>query len=442
MHMHAAADASSLKHVRRRAIFATVVGNGLEWFDFTVYSYFAVILAKVFFPTGDDVTSLLLAVATFGVGFIMRPVGGIVLGIYADKAGRKAAMSLTILLMAAGTTLIALTPTYKSIGVAAPLIVVFARLMQGFSAGGEMGTAAAFLTEHAPSNRKAFYSSWILSSIGFAVLLGAAAGTFVTTVLDASAVERWGWRLPFLLGMLIGPVGFYFRSKIDETPVHTTSRRARSPLREVLAHYPRETFASFSMVILWTVAIYVLLFYMPTYATRVLHLPPSEGFISGMVGGLTMMCFAPIAGLLADRYGRRVVLVSSAVLVLVLVWPMFVYINYAPGIVSLLAFQAVFGLLTGAYTGPILAEFSELFPSRVLATGLAVAYNFGVTIFGGFASFFVTWLIMRTGSNMAPAFYVMLAAFLSLIGTLLARSYRQEISKDALAIGAQHAGTP
>jgi MHS family proline/betaine transporter-like MFS transporter len=442
MHVHAAEETSSLKHIRRRAIFATVVGNGLEWFDFTVYSYFSVILAKVFFPTGDDVTSLLLAVATFGVGFIMRPVGGIILGIYADKAGRKAAMSLSILLMAAGTTLIALTPTYRTIGVAAPLIVVFARLMQGFSAGGEMGTAAAFLTEHAPPNRKAFYSSWILSSIGFAVLLGAAAGTFVTTVLDASAVERWGWRVPFLLGMLIGPVGFYFRARIDETPVHAASKRVKSPLREVLAQYPRETFASFSMVILWTVAVYVLLFYMPTYATRALHLPPSDGFISGMVGGLTMMCFAPVAGLLADRYGRQVVLVSSAVLVLVLVWPMFVYINYARGLVSLLAFQAVFGLLTGAYTGPILAAFSELFPSRVLSTGLAVAYNFGVTVFGGFASFFVTWLIMRTGSNMAPAFYVMLAALLSLMGIMLARPCRKEIPGDAQAASAGHVRTP
>ena len=428
--MHAAADASSLNQVRRRAIFATVIGNGLEWFDFTVYSYFAVVLAKVFFPTGDEVTSLLLAVATFGVGFIMRPVGGIVLGIYADKAGRKAAMTLTILLMAVGTALIAFAPSYNSIGIAAPLIVVFARLLQGFSAGGEMGTAAAFLTEHAEPNRKAFYSSWILSSIGFSVLLGAATGTFVTTVLDANALESWGWRVPFLLGMLIAPVGFYIRSKVEETPVHAKSTKARSPLREVIAHYPRETFASFSMVILWTVAIYVLLFYMPTYAIRVLHLPPSDGFISGMVGGFTMMVVAPLFGLLADRYKRRPILITSATLVLVLVWPMFVYINYAPGIVSLLIFQAVFGLLTGAYTGPILAAFSELFPSRVLATGLSVAYNFGVTIFGGFASFFVTWMIMYTGSNMAPAFYVMLAALLSVMGIMLARPDRLETPKD------------
>ncbi|MFL9911328.1 MFS transporter [Paraburkholderia sp. RL17-337-BIB-A] len=406
-----------------RAIVATVIGNGLEWFDFTVYSYFAVILAKVFFPTGNDFSSLLLAVATFGVGFFMRPIGGIVLGVYADKKGRKAAMTLTIMIMAAGTTLIAVTPSYESIGPIAPLIIVVARLMQGFSAGGEMGTAAAFLTEHAPEGRRAYYSSWVLSSIGFAVLLGAAAGTFVTTVLDPASVRSWGWRLPFLLGLLIGPVGFYFRSRITETPVYenTTHRVAASPLRESITTHARDTFGCFAMVMLWTVAIYVLLFYMPTYAASVLHLPPSDGFISGMVGGFAMMCSAPLAGLLADRVGPGRVLAPSAVLVFLLAWPMFTYINAVPGLSSLLVFQAVFGILTGTYTGPILYAFSRRFPSPVLATAISIAYNFGVTVFGGFAAFFVTWLIVATGSTVAPAYYVMLGAAFSLVGMWLLR---------------------
>jgi MHS family proline/betaine transporter-like MFS transporter len=402
----------------RRAIVATVIGNGLEWFDFTVYSYFAVMLANAFFPTGNDFTSLLLAVATFGVGFIMRPVGGIVLGVYADRKGRKAAMTLTIMIMAAGTLLIAVTPTYASIGPLAPIIIVIARLMQGFSAGGEMGTAAAFLTEHSPASRKAYYSSWILSSIGFAVLLGAAAGTFVTTALDPAAVKNWGFRLPFLIGALIGPVGMYFRSRIDETPVYedASQRVVVSPLRESVTTHARDTFGAFAMVMLWTVAIYVLLFYMPTYAARVLHLPQSEGFIAGMVGGFTMMVAAPLAGLLADRIGTSRVLAPSALLVLVLAWPMFTYINVAPGLVSLLLFQAVFGILTGTYTGPILCAFARLFPSTVLATAISVAYNFGVTLFGGFAAFFVTWLIAATGSAISPAYYVMIAAAFSLVG--------------------------
>ncbi|AON52526.1 MFS transporter [Herbaspirillum seropedicae] len=407
---------------RRRAIVATVIGNGLEWFDFTVYSFFAVIIAKLFFPTGNDLTSLLLAVATFGVGFFMRPVGGILLGIYADRVGRKAALSVTILLMAVGTTMIGLAPTYESIGLFAPLIIVVARLLQGFSAGGEMGSATAFLTEYAPERERAYYSSWIQASIGVAVLLGAAVGTFVTASLDAAALASWGWRLPFLLGIIIGPVGYYIRHHLEETPTFLEEKdKTDSPLKEVIRNFPRETSASFSMVILWTVCTYVLLFYMPTYSVKVLKLPQTTGFIAGMVGGLCIMVLAPIVGRLADRIGRRPLLSGSAALILVLAYPMFAYINSAPSLSTLLIFQLVFGTLIAAYTGPILAAFSELFPAKVLSTGLSVAYNLAVTIFGGFASFFITWLIAATGSTMAPAFYVMIAAAISFVGTRFVR---------------------
>ena len=407
---------------RRRAILATVIGNGLEWFDFTVYSFFAVIIAKLFFPTGNDLSSLLLAVATFGVGFFMRPVGGIILGIYADRAGRKAALSLTVLLMALGTTIIGLAPTYQQIGVFAPIIIVLARLIQGFSAGGEMGSATAFLTEYAPLRQRAYYSSWIQASIGVAVLAGTAVGTFVTSSLSAEALHSWGWRLPFLLGIVIGPVGYYIRHHLNETPAfRENSDKSDSPLADVLRIYPRETAASFSMVILWTVCTYVLLFYMPTYSVKVLHVPQSTGFIAGMAGGLAIMVFAPLVGLLADRIGRSILLSGSALLILLLAYPMFVYINHMPGLASLLVFQLVFGILIATYTGPILAALSEMFPAKVLSTGLSVAYNLAVTIFGGFASFIITWLIASTGSAMAPAFYVMIAAAISFIGTRFVR---------------------
>lgn len=407
---------------RRRAIVATVIGNGLEWFDFTVYSFFAVIIARLFFPTGDELSSLLLAVATFGVGFFMRPVGGIIIGIYADRVGRKAALSLTILLMAVGTTLIGIAPTYEQVGLFAPMLIVLARLLQGFSAGGEMGGATAFLTEYAPERERAYYSSWIQASIGVAVLLGAAVGTFVTSSLPPEALNSWGWRLPFLIGMLIGPVGYYIRHHLEETPTfRETKDKTDSPLKEVLRDYPRQTAASFSMVILWTVCTYVLLFYMPTYAVKVLKVPQSSGFVAGMVGGMAILVFAPLVGRLADRFGRRILLSGSAALIFVLAWPMYVYINQVPGLFSLLVFQLVFGVLIAGYTGPILAAFSELFPAKVLSTGLSVAYNLAVTIFGGFASFIITWLIATTGSTMAPAFYVMIAAAISFAGTLLVR---------------------
>ncbi len=270
---------------------------------------------------------------------------------------------MTILLMALGTTLIGIAPTYDQVGIFAPLIIVVARLLQGFSAGGEMGGATAFLTEYAPERERAYYSSWIQASIGVAVLLGAAVGTFVTRSLSPEALSSWGWRLPFLLGIVIGPVGYYIRHHLDETPTfRETDERADSPLKEVFQAYPRETFASFSMVILWTVCTYVLLFYMPTYAVKVLNVPQSDGFVAGMVGGCTIMLFAPLVGRLADRIGRRVLLSGSALLILVLAWPMFAYINHVPGLSSLLVFQLVFGILIAAYTGPILARVLRVDP--------------------------------------------------------------------------------
>ncbi|MBP6117300.1 MAG: MFS transporter [Neisseriaceae bacterium] len=404
----------------KKAVFATVLGNGLEWFDFTVYSFFSVIIARVFFPTESEAVSYLIALATFGVGFFMRPVGGIMIGIYADKVGRKAALTLTIASMSVGTLIIGLTPSYASIGLAAPLLIVVARLLQGFSAGGEMGSATAFLTEHAPPHRKTYYSSWIQASIGLAVLFGAGIGTLVTTVLSEESLYSWGWRVPFILGgCLIGPVAYYIRRQLHETPVFAQSEKVDAPLTEVYRHYPRETLTSFSMIILWTVCTYVLLFYMPAYASRILELPSWMGFSAGMIGGLMIFLVAPIVGHLSDRYGKKPFLLGSSMLILVLAYPLFALINFYPNFANLVVFQIVFGILIAGYTGPILAAFTDLFPAKVLSTGLSVAYNFAVAIFGGFAAFNITWLISATGSNMAPAFYVMIAAIISTYGCYL-----------------------
>jgi len=404
-----------------KAVVATVIGNGLEWFDFTVYSFFSVIIAKVFFPTASELTSYLLALATFGVGFFMRPVGGILLGIYSDRRGRKAALSLTILLMAVGTLIIALTPGYAQWGLFAPALIVFARLLQGFSAGGEMGSATAFLTEHAPAGQKAYYSSWIQASIGVAVALGAGAGALLSALLTPEQLESWGWRLPFLFGSLIGPIGFYIRSRIDETPAYATVERAQSPLREVLRLYPRQTAISFSMVVLWTVCTYSVLFYLPSYSTRVLGLPSGLGFTAGVLGGLVLLVATPLVGRLADRHGKRRWLLGSAIAIFCVAWPLFWMLNRWPGLGSLLVFQTVLGLLISGYLGGLLAAFGELLPTRVLSTGLSVAYNFAVTLFGGFATFTVTWLIAATGSPLAPAFYIMFAAAISAGGAALFR---------------------
>lgn len=405
---------------RRRAIRATILGNGFEWFDFMVYGFFAITIGQLFFPTGNDLTSLLLSVATFGVGFVVRPIGGILIGMYSDRVGRKAALSLTILLMAGGTTLIGLAPTYEQIGIAAPILVIVARLMQGFSAGGEMGSATAFLTEHAPEAQKGYYASWIQSSIGFAVVMGALAGTVLTIWLTPEEVKAWGWRIPFLSGILIGPIGFYIRSQVDETPVFLANKeKVKRPFVEVLRNYPRETFTTFSMVILWTVCIYVLLFYMPTYAVKTLKMPQSMSFIAALVGGAIITVLSPFVGAWSDRIGRKKLLAASSGGILFLAYPMFALIVSAPTQFNMILFQAVFGLLIAGYTGPILAAFSEIFPTKILSTGLSVAYNIAVMTFGGFASLILTWLISITGSAMAPALYVIGAAAISFLGVTL-----------------------
>ncbi|KAI3594127.1 MFS transporter [Cupriavidus sp. CER94] len=418
-----AASANDLsKATRRRAIIAATIGNGLEWFDFTVYSFFAVIIAKLFFPTGNDLTSFLLTVATFGVGFFMRPVGAIVLGVYADRVGRKAALTLTILLMALGTAIIGLAPTYASIGLWAPALIVLARLIQGFSAGGEVGGATAFLIEHAPDEERGAYASWQQASQGISFMLGAAMGALVTNGLDQAQIDAWGWRIPFLFGLLIGPVGMYIRSHLEEPPEfeqRQAERRANnvkfSPLSQVLRDHPREVLAGLGVTILWTVCTYVLVFYMPSYAKQQLGLPLGATFQSTAICGAIILVLCPLMGMLSDRVGRKRMLSVVALAILVLAYPLFHWLNVSPTTATLLQVQIVLGILLAAFTGPAPAVLAEQFPTEVRSTGLSLAYNFAVTIFGGFAPLIVTWLIESTHNKLAPAYYVIAAAAISLV---------------------------
>ncbi|SAL72468.1 membrane protein [Caballeronia udeis] len=402
-----------------KAVAATVIGTALEVFDFSSYSFFSVTIGKLFFPTHDPVLSLLLAALTFGVGFFVRPLGGIVLGIYGDRVGRKQALSLSIMLMALGIAIVACAPTYQQIGVGATILLVVGRLIQGFAHGGEMGTAATFLSEYAPANSRGLYASYIQSSIGFAVLAGAGVGVFISSELSQEALESWGWRIPFALGLLIGPVGWFIRRGLDETPTFKHTAKSNTPLREVIRDYPRQTFSTISLVILWTVCTYVLLYYMPTFVVKSLGLPQGLGFRAGLIGGAVILVASPMFGWLSDRIGRRFIVASSALLIGVLAFPMFAYIVRSPSLTSLVLFQLVFGVLISAYTAPILAVFAEMFPSRVRSTGLSLAYNVAVTIFGGFATFVITLLIAWSGSKLAPAGYVAFAALLSFLGAVV-----------------------
>lgn len=410
---------------RRKTIIAATIGNGLEWFDFTVYSFFAVIIARLFFPTGNDITSFLLTVATFGVGFVMRPVGAIVLGVYADRVGRKAALTLTILLMALGTAIIGLTPTYATIGPWAPALIVLARLIQGFSAGGEVGGATAFLIEHAPDKERGAYASWQQASQGISFMLGAAMGALVINGLEPAQVDAWGWRIPFLFGLLIAPVGMYIRSQLEEPPEFEARQAERaaanvkfSPLSQVLRDHPREVVAGLGVTVLWTVCTYVLVFYMPSYAKQQLGLPLGATFESTAICGAIILVLCPLMGMLSDRVGRKRMLGTVALAIGVLAYPLFHWLNVSPTTSTLLQVQIILGILLAAFTGPAPAVLAEQFPTDVRSTGLSLAYNFAVTIFGGFSPLIVTWLIQSSGDKHAPAYYAIAAAALSFVALL------------------------
>jgi MHS family proline/betaine transporter-like MFS transporter len=404
---------------RVRAVAAASIGNALEWFDFVIYGFFAVTMAKLFFPTGNETVSLLLALATFGVTFFVRPFGAVVIGNYADRHGRKAAFMLTIVLMMIGTAIIAVAPTYAAIGIFAPLLIVFARLIQGFSAGGEFGSATAFLAEQNP-DRRGFFASWQFASQGITTILATGVGVTLTTTLTTAQIESWGWRVPFIIGLLIGPVAYYIRRHVDETMEFQTMQVSTSPLREALSDSKKRLLISLGAVVLCTVAMYTVLF-MPTYATRQLGLTASGGFLGGLLTGVIQVMLIPVFGALSDRRGRLPIAFFSAAAMLVLVYPLFSWLAANPSLQTLLIVQGIIGVLMAGYMGPLGALMSELFPARMRTTGLSISYAFGVAIFGGFAPFINAWLINATGSKLAPAFYLMFAAVISLTALVFAR---------------------
>jgi len=401
------------KPPRTRQIVAAVIGNALEWYDFVVYGFLTVIIARLFFPAQSEYASLLLTMATFGVGFFMRPVGGIVLGMYADRKGRKAALQLIIGLMTLSMALIAFAPPYAAIGVAAPLLILLARLLQGFATGGEFASATSFLVESAPANKRGFYGSLQMVGQSLAALSGAVAGALITRGLAPEQIDAWGWRLPFLFGLIIGPVGLYIRRYLEETEAFIEARRERAvvnPLRTVITQNWRGLAVTFGLVICGTISYYVVLVYMPTFAKTQLGMSMSDAFTAQIFGLVCLTAAIPVFGAVSDRIGRKPILMAATIAYFVLLYPMFAWVHAEPGLLRLGIMQGVLCSLVGVYFGPISTAIAEQFPTGVRSTGLAVAYNFAVMLFGGFAQFIVTWLIRETGSPLAPAYYVMFGA--------------------------------
>jgi len=397
-------------------IAATVAGNALEFFDFITYAFFAVYIGQAFFPGRTPFMSLLLSVGVFGVGFVFRPLGGVLIGAYADRAGRRPAMLLTITLITVGTMGLALTPSYAAIGIAAPLIVVFCRLVQGLALGGEVGPASVFLIEVAPPGKRGLYSSWQSASQGIAALVAGALGLTLSLLLSPTDLAAWGWRVPFVFCLVLIPLAIFLRRAMPETLEHGTAG-ADAPRARLVTH-SRLVVLAVLLILGGTVSTYVGN-YMTTYAITTLKFPASTALAATVVGGSANLIFALTGGWLSDRYGRRPIMLIPRILVAVVIWPLFWLLNAFPSAATL--FLATFALtgLSSVSAAASLVVLPELLPRSVRAAGLGISYAVGVSLFGGTTQFIITYLIGVTGDPTSPAWYVIITSVIT-AGAMLA----------------------
>jgi MFS transporter, MHS family, proline/betaine transporter len=421
-----------------RQVIAAVIGNALEWYDFVVFGYLTTIISRLFFPAQDEYTALLLTTATFGMGFLMRPLGAIMLGVFADKKGRKAALQLIIGLMTLAIAMIALAPTYAAIGIGAPMIIVLARLLQGFATGGEFASATSFLVETAPIHQRGFYGSLQMVGQSLAALSGAVAGALVTRGLTPDQIDSWGWRLPFIFGLLIAPVGMWMRRNLSETPEFLQARATiggKLSIGPLLADHRRSVLVCFGLVISGTISYYVVLVHMPTFAKNQLNIPLTDAFVAQIVGLICLTAVIPVFGWLSDQIGRKPIIVAALFSYLIVLYPLFSWIRSDPTLINLIIMQAILCSMIGVLFGPISTALAEQFAPGIRSTGLAIAYNFAVMLFGGFAPFIVTWLTKVTGSAIAPVYYIIGGAVIGLAASMFLVDYRKKDNESSLSVG-------
>ena len=409
---------------RRKVIVAATIGNVLEWFDFLVYGYFAVTIAEVFFPANDQTVSMLVTFGAFGLAYLVRPLGAIIVGSYTDRAGRKAGLTLSIALMMIGTTMMLLTPGYATIGLAAPILITIARLLQGFSVGGEFGSAVAFLVEHGGA-RRGFSASWQWASTGIISVIVALFGVALTTLLTHEQLVNWAWRIPYAFGLLVGPAGLYIRSRISETPEFLEAEKpATMPIGDLLRRQPVPVLLALGMSIISNSSYYLLL-YIPTYGVKTLHLPASTGFIATLVGGIILAVGSPLAGHWADKTAGSRIMLWTGWLFLLAAYPAFWLMVAYPSLATAMFAVGFLNLIKAGYSGVLPSQLSLQFPVETRAVGVAFSYSLSVTVFGGFAPFVATWLIAATGDPLSPSFYLMATAALSIIAVIFVQ--RREV---------------
>ncbi|MFF4013983.1 glycine betaine/L-proline transporter ProP [Streptomyces sp. NPDC001843] len=399
----------------KRAVKAAALGNAMEWFDFGVYSYIAVTLGKVFFPSGNATAQLLSTFGAFAAAFLVRPLGGLVFGPLGDRVGRQKVLAVTMIMMAAGTFAIGLIPSYSTIGVGAPLLLLAARLVQGFSTGGEYAGASTFIAEYAPDKKRGFFGSWLEFGTLAGYIGGAGLVTVMTALLSSHDLLTWGWRIPFLIAGPMGIIGLYLRLRLEETPAFAAevekaeASRPRVPLREMVAGQWKALLLCMGLVLVFNVTDYMLLSYMPSYLTSELKYDETHGLLVVLGVMALMMIVQPLAGALSDRVGRRPVIAAGCAGFLLLSIPALLLIRQG----SLLAVglgMGALGLLLVCFTAAMPSALPALFPTRVRYGSLSIGFNVSVSLFGGTTPLVVTALIGATGNMMMPAYYMMAAA--------------------------------
>jgi MHS family proline/betaine transporter-like MFS transporter len=406
----------------RRAIAACAIGNATEWFDYTTYGFLAIILGGVFFPSENPTVSLLSSFAVFGAAFVARPLGGFFFGPLGDKFGRQRILATTILLMAGATFAAGLLPGYAAVGIWAPILLVFLRLLQGFSAGGEYGGASTFMAEFAPDDRRGFWTSWLEFGSLTGYFMGAGLATLLTVTLSDGVMSSWGWRIPFLIAGPLGVIGLYLRLKLQDTPVFTALEEAgeveESPLRDTLVYAWRPMLLLAGISMITNVGNYILLTYMVNYLQNNLNVGSTTALLVTFIAIVFMMVVIWRVGSLSDRFGRKTMLIAGSVGFIVFSLPAFWLISLGNWITTLLG-MLMLALCLVLILGTIPSTLPALFPTEVRYTGFAISYNISVALFGGTAPFVAGYLASATGSNYAPAFYLMGIAAVALIPILL-----------------------
>lgn len=411
---------------RRAKIWAVVrvsSGNFLEMYDFMVFGYCAAAIGRAFFPSSSPFASLMLAFMTFGAGFLMRPVGAIVLGAYADRHGRRAGLLLTLMLMCVGILTIAVVPGYATIGILAPILVVIGRLLQGFSAGMELGGVSVYLSEIAAPGHKGFYVSWQSASQQVAVIFAGILGVLLTATLSEKQMDAWGWRVPLLIGCLIIPLLLWMRSSLEES-----SEFAARKQRHTRAEIFRSLRANASLVLLGilfftmtTVSFYMITAYTPTFGSSVLRLTSIASFIATMCVGISNLVWLPVMGSLSDRIGRTPLLLACTALMLLTAYPAMLWLVAAPSFTRLLAVELWFSFLYGSYNAALIVYITELIPISIRIIGFSLAYSMATAVFGGFTPAISTYLIHITGNSAMPGLWLSFAAICGLLATIIAR---------------------